>query len=372
MNLRWLLFITLALLLTAILYYSALRTITFAAVGDLRAILGIISGFIGLIMIFIFPKISTRVSVITILLISLAVRLAVIPADTSDDVNRYLWEGKLYSQGISPYGDNAYHERFQPYQDQFWEKMNHRDKLTAYPPLAVRIFSIINKFSYTHLSYKVAFLTLDLFLIALLLATLYQYQRPLHWSLFYALSPISILSFAGEAHFDIIMVFFVAVSIFAFSKKWFILCGAAMGLAIASKIMVVILAPILLLRTGPKGIIAGIVACILPYALHFEDSFQMYQGLVNFGAKNNFNGLFNQIVVHSIRIPSVATKICGGTFLVLFLDSPLHRTKALVELGKLFYLCPPLLSCTFKLWAHRKLGTPSMGTYSVLPSLRYL
>jgi len=195
--------------------------------------------------------------------------------------------------------------------------MNHRDKYTAYPPLSMHFFSLINSFSYSYMSYKVAFMIIDLFLIAVLLATLHQLRRPLHWALFYALSPISILAFSGEGHFDVIMVFFIALSVFAFSKKWFILCGAAMGLAVASKLMVAILAPIILIKTGARGIIAAAIACFLPFLLHYEDSVHMLNGLISFGAKNNFNGLFNQICVDIIGIDKpIATKICGGLFVV--------------------------------------------------------
>ena len=124
-------------------------------------------------MIFCLPKVSLRVSILLILLSSLCVRLAVLPASASDDVNRYLWEGKLYAQGISPFEQVAAHEIYAEHRDAYWEKMNHRDKPTAYPPLSLHSFSLINAFSYSPMSYKVAFLLADLFLIALILSLIH-------------------------------------------------------------------------------------------------------------------------------------------------------------------------------------------------------
>ena len=279
-------------------------------------------GIIGTGMVFCLPKLPRSGAIALILFTSLAVRLAVLPTASSDDVNRYLWEGKLYAQGISPFTEVAEHEIYESHRDEFWEQMNHKDKLTAYPPLSLHIFSFINSFSYSPMSYKVAFLIFDLFLIALILAILYHHQRPLQWALIYALSPISVISFAAEGHFDVLMMLFLTLSLFAYSKKWMVLCGAAFGLAVATKIMVVIAAPIILWRTRFKGMAAAAIFCAAPFLLHFDDTLQMINGLVSFGSKNNFNGAFNQFFDDIIGlVPGVANKICFSLFCFSWLTS---------------------------------------------------
>ncbi len=317
MRLRWIAWILCTILLTLLYYVYGQYAPEFNAHGRIRAGLGVIAGIIGIGMIFILPKVSLRVSILLILFSSLCVRLAVLPAAASDDVNRYLWEGKLYAQGISPFEEVAAHEIYTEQRDSYWELMNHRDKPTAYPPLSLHSFALINAFSYSPMSYKVAFLLADLFLVALILALLHHYKRPLEWAVIYALSPIPILSFAAEGHFDVLMTLFLVASVFAYSKKWFVICGAAFGIAVAMKIMVVIAAPMLLLRTGFKGMLAATICCLAPFLLHFEDTLQMIHGLVTFGSTNNFNGLFNQFFDDIIGLDSqIANRICGGLFVL--------------------------------------------------------
>ena len=320
MKKRWIIWATLSALLIILYYWYGQVTHEFYRNGVARASIGVAAGIIGIAMVFSFPKLTDKKAASAILLISLALRIAVIPTAPSDDINRYLWEGKLYSQGVSPYTQPAEHEIYLDHRDDYWEEMNHRDKITAYPPLALHFFSIINSFSYSPMAYKIAFLIADLLLISLLLLILYHYKRPLHWALFYALSPISVISFAAEGHFDIIMVLFLMLATLAYSKKWFILCGAAMGLAVATKIMVVIVAPMILLKTGKKGIITAAIVCALPFLVHFNDSLQMLRGLISFGSKNNFNGSFNQFIDDIIGTsPELASHICLGGFIISWL-----------------------------------------------------
>lgn len=314
---RWVIWIGLSVLLIVLYYYYGQVTHEFFRNGITRAKIGVAAGITGIAMVFSFPKLTDKKAALTILIIALALRIAVLPTAPSDDVNRYLWEGKLYSQGVSPYTQAAEHEIYLDHRDAYWEDMNHKDKITAYPPLALHFFQIINSFSYSPMAYKIAFLIVDWLLICLLLLILHQYKKPLHWALFYALSPISVIAFAAEAHFDVIMVLFLVLATLAYSKKWFILCGAAMGLAVATKIMVVIAAPMILLKTGKKGMITAAIVCALPFLIHFDDSLQMVNGLVNFGSKNNFNGSFNQFIDDIIGTsPKLASNICLGGFAI--------------------------------------------------------
>ena len=268
-------------------------------------------------MVFTFPNIRGRKAVALILFISALTRVAIFQTAPSDDVNRYLWEGKLYSQNISPYTYTADNEAYLPHRDQYWVDMNHKDNPTAYPPLAQHAFRLINGLGYTPISYKAVFLVIDLFLIAIILALLHHYKRPKRWALLYSLSPISLLSFAGEGHFDILMVLCLTFSTLALAKRWLIPCGIAVGLAISIKIMAIVAAPIILLKTGVKGISAAIITCIIPVALHFEDTIQMAKGLINFGANFRFNAPMNQFMVDVLHFSKdTGSKICILLFLI--------------------------------------------------------
>ena len=339
LKLPWIIWITLSIVLTALYIWYGQVTPHFYSNGQARAGIGIAAGCIGIAMTLRFPKLKGKRAVLVILLVSLAVRLAVFPADSSDDVNRYLWEGKLYSQGISPYLEPAEHSRYTEHRDFYWENMNHKDKITAYPPLSLHFFSFINRLSYSPGAYKISFLLADLILIAVILSLLHHAKKPLHWALFYALSPIPILAFVAEGHFDVIMVLFLMLSLLAYSKKCFILCGTAIGLAVATKIMVVIAAPMILLKTGKKGIISAAVAGSLPFLIHFGDTLQMIHGLVSFGSTNNFNGSVNQVINNFLGAsPQLASHLGLGLFSISWMIGFWLSLKDQLWLGLAFCL----------------------------------
>jgi len=317
LNLRGKIWFLLAVVVVALCYTYAYYTPEFDSNGNTRTILACIIGIAGLGMVFTFPKFCTVRSIVWIMTVATAARLAVFPTAPSDDVNRYLWEGKLYAQGISPYENVGSHESYLQHRDHYYDGMNHKDTPTAYPPFALHCFSLINKIGYSPTSYKIVFLLLDVMLIAVILALLSHYQRPLQWALIYALSPLSILSFAAEGHFDIVMVLFLMLSILAMAKKWIIPCGIAVGLAISVKIMAAVVAPIILLKTGMKGILAGFITCLIPVAIHYQDSLDMMLGLINFGSNFRFNGPANDFIVHAFGTShDFAGSLCTLLFFV--------------------------------------------------------
>ena len=314
MKLRGTVWLVLAIVITVLCYCYALYTPEFDSYGTPRTILGVLVGIVGLALVFTFPNVSKKKATLLIFGIATITRLAIFPTGASDDVNRYLWEGKLYAQGISPYTNVAEHESYVPHRDQFYEKMNHKDKPTAYPPFALHCFSMINKLGYNPTSYKIVFLLLDLLIIATILALLGHYHRPIQWALLYALSPISLLSFSAEGHFDVVMVLFLTFSILCLAKKWIIPCGIAVGLAISVKVMAAVAAPIILLKTGVKGIAVGIIVTLLPILLYYDDSLQMIQGILKFGS-NRFNGPANQFFVQALGFSTdFAGTLCKALF----------------------------------------------------------
>jgi len=293
-------FINIALI-AACGYYASITT-RFDTAGVERSLLALSMGVLGLGSLFTLPSFSQRGKILAILGISALARLVLLPTAASDDINRYLWEGKLTSLGISPYQDTADSPIYSAQRDEYWQQMNHKDKLSAYPPLAMLSFRSINALSYSPLSYKIIFMVLDLFLIAVLLALLHHHARPLRWALFYALSPVSLIAFSAEGHFDILMVLAITTALLAISKKWYITCGIAMGIAIGVKIMAVVIAPLILWRTGYKGILAALIALILPLVFYHQDLSNMLHGLREFGTHGAFNGPIHQLLTSALHI----------------------------------------------------------------------
>lgn len=336
----WLL-VNLALVATC-LFYST-ETHSFDAAGATRVVCGVAIALLGLLSVFIFPWRSRKTTFFLLLTVSLFPRLALLPTAPSDDVNRYLWEGKLTAIGVNPYQDSADAPVFEPYQDEYWELMNHRDRPTAYPPLAMQVFRVINVLNYHPMSYKVVAMLLDMLLIATLLALLRHHCLPQRWVLFYALSPLSLFSYAAEGHFDILMVLALALAMLAHSKRWWATCGAAVAVAVGVKIMAAVVAPILLWRSGKRGWSTAAVVLILPLVFYWEDLGAIGQALFIFGSGGSFNSPIHGLLSKVSTGANLMVVVLYGLFWLFAFWLMLKQriwSSLLVALGALVVLSP--------------------------------
>ena len=208
----------------------------------------------------------------------------------SDDVYRYLWEGKLVAAGESPYQYTADHVHYEPYRDHYWDGMNHKDKLTAYPPLAEILFAGVSSVVYAPWAFKVLFVLADLCVVWVLIALLKSRKADVRTVLLYALNPLTLFAFAGEAHFDVLMILAMMLSLLCVEKKAFAWGWIWLGIAIQIKIIAVVLIPLYLLRCQWRYVGWLLIPLVLP-SLYFIDSLSgMFQGLWAFGGTNAFNG----------------------------------------------------------------------------------
>lgn len=124
-------------------------------------------GVAGLAMVFLLRPIrSCKGLVFVIWIPAILMRVFLLPAAPSDDLNRYLWEGGLVAQRVSPYEHTADAEEWADFRDEHWDAMNHKDKLTAYPPLTELTFGAVSSVAYHPLALKLFFVAADLLTLA--------------------------------------------------------------------------------------------------------------------------------------------------------------------------------------------------------------
>jgi len=296
-RIRWFLWLALILVILICAGIYGRVAVTFDAAGTQRAILAALIGAAGLGSVFVFLAMSPRSAWLAVMFPALLARLLLLPAAPGDDIYRYLWEGKLVELNVSPYavpGDDGSRVK---YRDANWQQMNHKDKLTAYPPLTLRIFSWLNRIHSSSRTYQCAFLLLDLFLIAVLLALLKGEGLPFRWAGFYALSPLSMIAFSAEAHFDILMVLPLVAAVLAHREQAWTTAAVLLGLAVGIKIMSVVAVPILLWnqRWNWRVWVAFSVALLTPLIPFWYDLPQLGRGILAFGAGSSFNGSVYQV-----------------------------------------------------------------------------
>jgi hypothetical protein len=143
-----------------------------------------------------------------ILLGALLLRLPLLPLPLtlSEDVLRYLWDGKVAAAGYNPYALPPESGELTALRDERWKILPHRDVPTVYPPLAVAAFSISSRLPFPIFSWKLLATGGDLAVVALLLALARRAGLPESRVAWYAWNPLAALESAGMGHVDALAI----------------------------------------------------------------------------------------------------------------------------------------------------------------------
>ena len=293
-----------------------------------------------------YPGTRSKNQLVIIFGLAILSRLLMAGFPTSDDVNRYLWEGKLLLAGESPYAQTADHEGWAEYRDHFWEGMNHKDKRTAYPPLALALFSLLNLIAYHPWIYKLFFGLADLATLGVLIALLGRRKLPIRNALIYALSPISVLGFSGEAHFDSLMVFLMMASLFLWERGKTSWAWVLLGMSIQIKLMSVLLVPLLFWNRRSLKVLWILVPLILPSLLFWQDMGNLISGILHFGGTMSHNGSLNHLFIDYLGTREIASKLSMVLLLIVVAITSLKSRDVLkgsfIIFGALILLSPTI------------------------------
>ena len=222
--------------------FPTLESAPLARVGWFAA-LG--SGMLG--MVFLFPDVSGKSARRWLIAAAVLLRIILWVAPVSDDVNRYLWEGRLVRDGGNPYSAPASDPRWESRRDSQWQAMNHRDIPTLYPPGIQWTMAVATAVTSDLRIAKVLALAGDLATLILLLRLLRDHAAPIRWAGFYAFNPVVLIAFAAEGHFDSLMNAALLAALLAASRQK----SAAwvwLGIAIQIKLVCLILVPLFITR----------------------------------------------------------------------------------------------------------------------------
>jgi alpha-1,6-mannosyltransferase len=187
-----------------------------------------------------------------------------------DDVWRYLWEGHVWSAGLNPMRtapaeleeyelqrrDHALYARL--YADQQWgeiyDNVSYREVASPYPFGAQAIFRL------AHWLRPGSLLPLKLIVLCFDLGAMALLSRFGNFALLaYAWNPLIVKEFAGSAHIDAALVFFLLAAV-AYAGRW----GSVwLGLGVLVKPVALLLAPAMLKREGWRALIAPVAAAAL-------------------------------------------------------------------------------------------------------------
>ncbi|MBN1148018.1 MAG: DUF2029 domain-containing protein [Anaerolineales bacterium] len=196
------------------------------------------------------------------------------PPTLSDDMYRYVWDGRVQAEGVSPYRYPPEAQELARLRERrIWRFINRKSAVTIYPPAAEAAFALLWCVVPDSVRwFQVVMAGASLLAGALLLGLLSDLERSPLRVLIYLWSPLLIFESAHAAHVDALVLPLLVGAFWARLRRKDGLVGALLGLGAAIKFYPALLLPALWRPRHPRGrwltpltFIAVLLVTYLPY-----------------------------------------------------------------------------------------------------------
>lgn len=240
------------------------------------------------------------------LLAALLLRLLWLPAlpSLSDDYHRFRWDGLLVANGLNPYQyrpdqatvqgsvpdfraaaelqasaiQKSATNNQQPTTDTqlqtIYSKLNSPHYYSVYPPVCQAVFGVASGIFPGNERDAVLLMRLVLVLAeattaGLLLVLLRQLALPPQRALWYLLNPLVLVELTGNLHFEALVVALLLLALWLLIRGRWVVSAGVLGLAVGTKLLPLLLLPLLLRRLGWWRTVAYGTLTLLTVALLF-------------------------------------------------------------------------------------------------------
>lgn len=250
----------------------------------------------------------------------------------SDDVYRYVWDGRLLQHGLNPFEfapvDAEYDARLMPLEDnEVYPHINHPTFPSIYPPVSQYMFYLADLLSdSTVYGFKIISLLFDILTLFALRALLKANNLPAWYVLIYWLAPLVILEFSLSAHHDLLLLPFLTLALLYQSRDKVIATALFLTLATLTKFIVALALPALLLSfVGRKrlkfALTVAVTAAVIyaPFWFWFEPP-ALFGSLLDYLTQWQYNGSLYTLLERSLSLisehsPAIARGIVAGMLL---------------------------------------------------------
>ena len=251
-------------------------------------------------------------------------RLTLIPHGIigSDDIYRYLWDGKVAAAGINPFA----YTPTDPHLSRLAtadlpSKVNHPEMRSIYPALAQFLFLTAHaRFGDSVWGIKLLLAGLDCLTIFFIWRFVRERGNPVIPVLLYAWCPLPVLYFALDGHIDALGIPFLILGLHFLSTRRSVRGALAIGLSALAKRIPLLVLPLLLrdLRGFRRFLIPAIpVLIVLAGAfIYYEPSWGVVESLTTFGSRWEFNGSIFSIT-YFLTGSNEAAHIVSGILIAL-------------------------------------------------------
>ena len=194
------------------------------------------------------------------------------PPYLSDDIYRYVWDGRVQAAGINPYryipaAPELAHLR----DDAIYPRINRREWAhTIYPPVAQAVFFLTTRISESITWMKATMVIFELMTIWAVAQLLTLLGRPRQLLLLYAWHPLVVWEFAGSGHVDAISIGFMALAFLAWHKTSDLGAGVALACATLSKLFPMVLVPAMLKRGRWRNAFFFVMTIVVGYLVYLS------------------------------------------------------------------------------------------------------
>ena len=275
------------------------------------------------------------------------------PPGSDDDIHRYVWDGRVQRLGYSPYIVVPSDPAFAGIHTPETRTLNNPDLPSPYPAGAELFFLAVTEIHESVFALKVAFVLCEFAIVFVLLDIFSRSDQRAHWVLAYAWNPLLAVEVAGSGHIDIVGVLLLLVSFAALGRRWRAVAAVAFGLAVAVKLLPIILLPLYWRRVRLRDAALAVIVVGLLYIPFLN------HGRIPIGSLDTYvqSFRFNDPVFAILERVATPQVVAGLAVLVGFLTAIWMRRKAPAWSPDAFawpmaasLLCAPVVYPWYLLW----------------------
>ncbi len=190
-----------------------------------------------------------------IFILGFAIRIACAFIDPllSDDIFRYVWEGRVNLAGLSPFANAPNSDALIFLRDnEIWPLINHNHIPAIYPPFAQFYFTLVAFLKGGIIAVKLGFIAIEgltLWGLFKILKETWTRNRMEYAMAIYVLNPLVIYEVAWSGHLDVLawalLVLGLALLVYRWKTRWVLLSAILIGLSISAKFLGLILLPLI-------------------------------------------------------------------------------------------------------------------------------
>ena len=328
----------------------------------LFAVISLFNSLIFIIIWLLLGRIEFKIWILNLVIIfGVAYRISLLPLQpiASNDIYRYVWDGKVSAHGINPFKYAPLDSALLPLHSSILPgKMNHPEMQTIYPPYSQLMFFLgYEIYGENIYGIKILLFISELVTIFLLFLLLKKLKIPLFNIALYVLCPLPIMQFMIDGHIDgtgfPLLLLFLLLYLTGRKIKSFI----AVGFSIISKLISFIILPFAFKEERGKYkvyvLAIPILIVVVSYIPFFSGGVFPFKSLIEFSENWISNSSVFAVIFGIVNDNQEARKIALGLFIIaagiLFFSKKKFPEKIFL-IFFLFFLFSPTVHPWYITW----------------------